>query len=81
MSWSLKFDETIALIKGKALMGSLRRRSGDNGWSPATRLAEMNRIGRLAIFAVLLIVALLIIWQVFGAAWGQALRVPFWAAG
>ena len=29
----------------------------------------MNRIGRLAIFAVLLIVALLIIWQVFGAAW------------
>jgi hypothetical protein len=30
----------------------------------------MNRIGRLAIFAVLLIVALLIIWQVFGAAWG-----------
>jgi len=30
----------------------------------------MNRIGRLAIFAVLLIVALLIIWQMFGAAWG-----------
>jgi hypothetical protein len=30
----------------------------------------MNRIGRLAIFAVMLIVALLIIWQVFGAAWG-----------
>ncbi len=30
----------------------------------------MNRIGRLAIFAVLLIVVLLIIWQVFGAAWG-----------
>jgi hypothetical protein len=30
----------------------------------------MNRIGRLAIFAVLLIVALLVIWQVFGAAWG-----------
>jgi hypothetical protein len=30
----------------------------------------MNRIGRLATFAVLLIVALLIIWQVFGAAWG-----------
>ncbi len=30
----------------------------------------MNHIGRLAIFAVLLIVALLIIWQVFGAAWG-----------
>jgi hypothetical protein len=30
----------------------------------------MNRIGRLAIFAVLLIVAMLIIWQVFGAAWG-----------
>ena len=29
----------------------------------------MNRVGRLAIFAVLLIVALLIIWQVFGAAW------------
>jgi len=29
----------------------------------------MNRIGRLAIFAVLLIVALLIIWHVFGAAW------------
>jgi len=26
----------------------------------------MNRIGRLAIFAVLLIVALLIIWQVLG---------------
>ena len=26
----------------------------------------MNRIGRLAIFAMLLIVALLIIWQVFG---------------
>jgi hypothetical protein len=30
----------------------------------------MNRIGRLAIFAALLIVALLIIWQVLGAAWG-----------
>ena len=30
----------------------------------------MNRIGQLAIFAVLLIVVLLIIWQVFGAAWG-----------
>jgi hypothetical protein len=30
----------------------------------------MNRIGRRAIFAMLLIVALLIIWQVFGAAWG-----------
>jgi hypothetical protein len=30
----------------------------------------MNRIGRLAIFAMLLIVALLIIWQVFGADWG-----------
>jgi hypothetical protein len=30
----------------------------------------MNRIGRLAVFAILLIVALLIIWQVFGAAWG-----------
>ena len=30
----------------------------------------MNRIGRLTIFAVLLIVALLIIWQMFGAAWG-----------
>jgi hypothetical protein len=30
----------------------------------------MNRIGRLAIFAALLIVALLVIWQVFGAAWG-----------
>ena len=29
----------------------------------------MNRIGRLAIFAVLLIVARLIIGQVFGAAW------------
>jgi len=30
----------------------------------------MNRIGRRAIFGVLLIVALLIIWQIFGAAWG-----------
>jgi hypothetical protein len=30
----------------------------------------MNRIGRLAIFAVLLIVALLVIWQMFRAAWG-----------
>ena len=30
----------------------------------------MNRIGRLAIFAILLIVALLIVWQMFGAAWG-----------
>jgi hypothetical protein len=30
----------------------------------------MNRIGRFAIFAVLLIVVLLVIWQVFGAAWG-----------
>ena len=30
----------------------------------------MNRVGRRAIFAMLLIVALLIIWQVFGAAWG-----------
>jgi len=35
-----------------------------------TQEGRMNRIGRLAIFAVLLIVALLIIWQVFGAAWG-----------
>jgi hypothetical protein len=30
----------------------------------------MNRIGRRAIFAILLIVVLLVIWQVFGAAWG-----------
>jgi hypothetical protein len=30
----------------------------------------MNLIGRRAIFAMLLIVALLIIWQIFGAAWG-----------
>jgi len=30
----------------------------------------VNRIGRLAIFAMLLIVALLIIWQVFRAARG-----------
>lgn len=30
----------------------------------------MNRIGRRTIFAMLLIVALLIIWQVFGSAWG-----------
>jgi hypothetical protein len=29
----------------------------------------VNRIGRLAIFAMLLIVALLNIWQVFGAGW------------
>ncbi len=29
----------------------------------------MNRIGRRTIIAMLLIVALLIIWQVFGAAW------------
>jgi hypothetical protein len=31
---------------------------------------RMNRIGRRAIFAILLIVVLLVIWQVFGAAWG-----------
>jgi hypothetical protein len=31
----------------------------------------MNRIGRLAIFAILLIVALLIVWQMFGAVWGD----------
>jgi hypothetical protein len=30
----------------------------------------MNRIGRLAIFVILLIVALLTIWQVLGPAWG-----------
>jgi hypothetical protein len=30
----------------------------------------MNRIGRRTIIAMLLIVVLLIIWQVFGAAWG-----------
>jgi hypothetical protein len=30
----------------------------------------MNRIGRRTIIAMLLIVALLVIWQVFGAAWG-----------
>ena len=30
----------------------------------------MNRIGRLAIFAVLLIVAMLIIWQVLGGRLG-----------
>jgi hypothetical protein len=30
----------------------------------------MNRIGRRTIIAMPLIVALLIIWQVFGAAWG-----------
>jgi hypothetical protein len=30
----------------------------------------MNRIGRRTIIAMLLIVALLIIWQVFGSAWG-----------
>jgi len=30
----------------------------------------MNRIGRLTIIVVLLIVALLVIWQTFGTAWG-----------
>jgi hypothetical protein len=30
----------------------------------------MNRIGRRTIIAMLVIVALLVIWQVFGAAWG-----------
>jgi hypothetical protein len=30
----------------------------------------MNRIGRRAIITMLLIVVLLIIWQVFAAAWG-----------
>ena len=30
----------------------------------------MNRIGSRTIIAMLLIVALLIIWQLFGAAWG-----------
>jgi predicted nucleic acid-binding Zn ribbon protein len=30
----------------------------------------MSRIGRRTIIAMLLIVALLIVWQVFGAAWG-----------
>jgi hypothetical protein len=30
----------------------------------------MNRIGRRVIMCMLLIVALPIIWQVFGAAWG-----------
>jgi hypothetical protein len=30
----------------------------------------MNRIGRLTIIVVLLIVGLLVIWQTFGAAWG-----------
>jgi hypothetical protein len=34
------------------------------------RRGRMNRMGRLAILVMLLIVALLIIWQVFGAAWG-----------
>ncbi len=30
----------------------------------------MNRINRRVIIVMLLIVALLIVWQVFGAAWG-----------
>jgi len=30
----------------------------------------MNRIDRRTIIAMLLIVVLLVIWQVFGAAWG-----------
>jgi len=30
----------------------------------------VNRIGRRTIIAMLLIVVLLVIWQVFGAAWG-----------
>jgi hypothetical protein len=30
----------------------------------------VNRIGRRAIIAILLIVVLLIAWQLFGAAWG-----------
>jgi len=30
----------------------------------------MNRIGRRTIIAMLLIVALFIVWQIFGAAWG-----------
>jgi hypothetical protein len=30
----------------------------------------MSRIGRRVIMCMLLMVALLIIWQVFGAAWG-----------
>jgi hypothetical protein len=37
----------------------------------------MNRIGRLAILAALLIVALLIIWQVLGGAWGYEARADF----
>jgi hypothetical protein len=30
----------------------------------------MNRVARRTIFAMLLIVALLIIWNIFGSAWG-----------
>ena len=30
----------------------------------------MNRIGKRTIIAMLLIVALLVIWQAFGGAWG-----------
>jgi hypothetical protein len=30
----------------------------------------MNRIGRQTILAMLLIVLLLVLWQVFGGAWG-----------
>src|SRR5258708_34467289 len=44
----------------------------DHHWGKTkTQEGRMNCIGRLAIFAVLLIVALLIIWQVFGAPWGE----------
>jgi predicted nucleic acid-binding Zn ribbon protein len=33
-------------------------------------MTSINRIGRRIIIAMLLIVALLVVWQVLGAAWG-----------
>ena len=55
---------------GGDLLGSAFAGHDDHDLTSPQAVSSTYRIGQLAIFVMLLIVALLIIWQVFGAAWG-----------
>jgi hypothetical protein len=52
-------------------IGAIARRSTKLcGGTEKSEVQYLSRIGRRVIMCMMLIVALLIIWQVFGAAWG-----------
>jgi len=59
---------TFRRASGTDRFSSLPTGTSCRSW-PALHIAG-SRIGRRTIIAMLLIVALLIVWQVFGAAWG-----------